>query len=118
LQIEYQRFKAFQRGPIEIGIDQAMTVDVSLELGSGTETVNVQVETALLDTASASLGETVDSRRVVKLPIQQGVPFHLISLTPGVVKTGTNMLDENPYDGTIISYSVGGESASANRITH
>ena len=34
-----------------------------------------------------------------------------------MVKTGTNMLDENPYDGTIISYSVGGESASANLIT-
>jgi len=27
------------------------------------------------------------------------------------------MLDENPYDGTIFSYSVGGESASANLIT-
>jgi hypothetical protein len=79
LRIEYQRFKAFQRGAIEIGIDQAMTVDVSLELGSGTETVNVHVETPLLDTASASLGETVDSRRVVKPPIQQGVPFHLIA---------------------------------------
>ena len=117
LRVEHPGFKTFQRSPIEIRIDEAVTVDVSLDLGSGTETVNVQAETPLLDTASASLGETVDSRRVVELPIQQGVPYHLISLTPGVVKTGTNMLDENPYDGTIISYSVGGESASSNLIT-
>jgi hypothetical protein len=117
LRIEHPGFKTLQRSPIEIRIDEAVTVDASLELGSGTETVNVEANTPLLDTASASLGETVDARRVIELPIQQGVPYHLISLTPGVVKTGTNMLDENPYDGTIISYSVGGESASANLIT-
>jgi hypothetical protein len=117
LRLEHPGFKSFQRSPIEVRIDEAVTVDAQMELGSGTETVNVQAETPLLDTASASLGESVDSRRVVELPIQQGVPFHLIALTPGVVKTGTNMLDENPYDGTIISYSVGGESASSNLIT-
>ena len=117
LRIEHPGFKTLERSPIEIRIDEAVTVDASLELGSGAETVNVHADTPLLDTASASLGETVDARRVVELPIQQGVPYHLISLTPGVVKTGTNMLDENPYDGTIISYSVGGESASANLIT-
>jgi hypothetical protein len=64
----------------------------------------------MLDTASASLGAIVDAKGVLELPIQQGVPFHLIGLTPGVVKTGTNMLDENPYDGTIISYWVNGQA--------
>jgi hypothetical protein len=117
LRAEHQGFKAFQRSPIEVRIEEAVTVDAQLELGSAAETVNVQAETPLLNVASASLGETVDAKRVVELPIQQGVPYHLIALTPGVVKTGTNMLDENPYDGTIISYSVGGESASSNLIT-
>ena len=117
LRAEHQGFKAFQRSPIEVRIDETVTVDAQLELGSATETVNVEAATPLLNLASSSLGETVDSRRVVELPIQQGVPYHLIALTPGVVKTGTNMLDENPYDGTIISYSVGGESASSNLIT-
>jgi hypothetical protein len=46
-----------------------VTVDAQLELGSSTETVNVQAETPLLDTASASLGETIDAKRVVELPI-------------------------------------------------
>jgi hypothetical protein len=117
LRAEHQGFKAFERSPIEVRIEEAVTVDAQLQLGSAAETVNVQAETPLLDVASASLGETVDAKRVVELPIQQGVPYHLIALTPGVVKTGTNMLDENPYDGTIISYSVGGESASSNLIT-
>jgi hypothetical protein len=117
LRAEHQGFKAFERSPIEVRIEEAVTVDAQLQLGSAAEAVNVQAETPLLDVASASLGETVDAKGVVELPIQQGVPYHLIALTPGVVKTGTNMLDENPYDGTIISYSVGGESASSNLIT-
>lgn len=70
LRAEHQGFKAFQRSPIEVRIDGTVTVDAQLELGSATETVNVQAETPLLDTASASLGETIDAKRVVELPIQ------------------------------------------------
>src|SRR5580700_5072381 len=42
LRIEHLGFKTLQRSPIEIRIDEAVTVDASLELGSGTETVNVE----------------------------------------------------------------------------
>ena len=116
LRVEHQGFKAFERSPIEVRIDSAVVVDAQMELGSATETVNVRAEAPLLDLASANQGETVDDKRVEELPIQQGVPYHLMALTPGLVKTGTNMLDENPYDGTIISYSIGGQSASNNLI--
>lgn len=114
--VEHAGFKAFERSPIEVSENQLVVVDAQLEIGSATETINVHEETPLLDTASANQGETVDSKGVVELPIQQGVPYHLMALTPGLVKTGTNMLDENPYDGTIISYSIGGQSASNNLI--
>ena len=81
-------------------ISQHLQVDAELVLGSNTETVNVQAETPLLDLGSASVGQTIDSRRLQELPIQQGVAWHMIGLSAGVVNTGTNMLDENPYDGT------------------
>ncbi|MGD0500713.1 MAG: TonB-dependent receptor [Bryobacteraceae bacterium] len=116
LRAEHAGFKVFERTPIEIRINATVQVDAQLQLGNATETVNVQAATPLLDMASASQGESVDAKRVEELPIQQGVPYHLIALTPGVARTGTNMLDENPYDGTIIQYSVGGASASANVI--
>ena len=117
LRAESTGFKAFERSPIEVRINAVVQVDVRLELGSATETINVTAETPLLDTGSASVGQTIDSRRLVELPIQQGVPWHMIGLSAGVVKTGTNMLDENPYDGTPTSYSVQGANAGANLIT-
>ena len=45
LRAEHQGFKAFQRSPIEVRIEEAVTVDARLELGSAAETVNVQAET-------------------------------------------------------------------------
>src|SRR5262249_15866129 len=98
LRAERQGFKSFERAPIEVRINQLVQVDAQLELGSSTETINVQAETPLLDMGSASVGQTIDARRIQELPIQQGVPFHLIALSAGVVRTGTTMLDENRYD--------------------
>ena len=117
LRVERGGFKAFERSPIEVRISQHVQVDAELVLGSNTETVNVQAETPLLDLGSASVGQTIDSRRLQELPIQQGVAWHMIGLSAGVVKTGTNMLDENPYDSTPTSYSVHGAPANANLIT-
>ena len=114
LRAERQGFKSFERAPIEVRINQLVQVDAQLELGNSTETINVQAETPLLDMGSASVGQTIDARRIQELPIQQGVPFHLIALSAGVVRTGTNMLDENPYDWSSITYSVGGASSNAN----
>jgi hypothetical protein len=59
---------------------------------------------------SASVGQTIDSR-VQELAIQQG-SHGTIGLSAGVVKTGTNMLDE-PYDGTPTSYGVHGAPANS-----
>lgn len=117
LRVERTGFKVFERSPIDIRINQVVRVDAQLELGSASETVTVSAETPLLDTGSASVGQTIDSRRLEELPIQQGVAWHMIALSAGVVKTGTNMLDENPYDGTPTYYSVQGASATANLIT-
>lgn len=117
LRVEHEGFKAFERRPIEVRIDQVVQLDAQLELGSSTETINVQGETPLLDTGSASAGQTIDSKRITELPTQQGVPFHLIALSAGVVRTGSTMLDENPYDWGVITYSVGGANPNSNIVT-
>ncbi|MBZ5581009.1 MAG: TonB-dependent receptor [Acidobacteriia bacterium] len=117
LHVEQPGFKAFERSPIEVRANQALQVDAKLDLGSSTETVNVQAETPLLDAASASVGQTIDSRRLEELPVRQGVPWHLIALSAGVISTATNTLDENPYDGTVTWYSVTGASATANLLS-
>ena len=55
LRVERAGFKAFERSPIEVRINQVVQVDAELAIGSTTETVNVQAETPLLDLGSASV---------------------------------------------------------------
>jgi hypothetical protein len=45
LRVERAGFKAFERSPIEVRINQVVQVDAELVIGSTTETVNVQAET-------------------------------------------------------------------------
>ncbi len=117
LRVENTGFKVFERSPIEVRINAAVQVDAQMELGSNAETVTVTAETPLLDLGSASTGQTIDSRRLEDLPVRQGVPWHLIAMSAGVVSTATNTLDENPYDGTPTWYSVGGAAANVNLMT-
>ena len=116
LRVESAGFKASERSPIELRLDQRARVDVQLELGGTTETVAVTAEAPLLDTASASTGQTLDARRIADLPLPKGVIYHLMALSPGLNRTGTTMSDDNPFDGSIASYAVAG-SRDTNLIT-
>jgi hypothetical protein len=49
--------------------------------------VDVHAETPLLDTATSSLGQVVDQRRVLDLPTFGGSVMVLVQLAPGVINT-------------------------------
>src|SRR5574340_930194 len=79
---EITGFKSFTRDGIEVRVGETVDLAIHMEVGAVSETVEVQAETPLLDTASASLGQVMDQRRIVELP----------QLTPGVVNTGNMRL--------------------------
>ena len=69
----------------------------------------------MLDTATASQGTVVDSRRVAELPIAHGDPYKLIGLTPGVSYNGSQRLDR-PYEPThIVGYAMDGTQTQPQR---
>src|SRR5207244_4800520 len=49
------------------------------------ESVEVRAETPLLSTAESSLGQVIDSRRVLELPSFGNSPMVLVQLAPGVI---------------------------------
>ncbi len=63
---------------------QTAELDVTLELGAVSETVEVRAETPLLDTAGATLGEVVNSIAAVNLPLNGRDVLQLVALAPGV----------------------------------
>ena len=56
-----------------------------MEVGGINETLSVTAESPLLDTSGSSLGQVVDERRILELPLFAGNPIELTMLAPGVV---------------------------------
>jgi hypothetical protein len=81
-------FKKFERTGVVVNTQAAVSVDVKLEVGAVTESVMVTEEVPLLETASASQGQTVDRQKLVDLPNLGRNPFMMSRLAPTVQQVG------------------------------
>jgi hypothetical protein len=114
---ELTGFKTFVREGIELRIADRITIAIAMDVGQVNDRVTVTAETPLLETASASLGQVIDTRRVAELPIAHGNPYLLMSLSPGVAHTQNAGLDQ-PYAPThIVGYAMDGVRANRSEIT-
>ncbi|GIU78353.1 MAG: hypothetical protein KatS3mg005_1591 [Bryobacteraceae bacterium] len=88
LRVESPGFRVFERKGVAIATQQFTTVNVQLEVGQVTETVNVTEEAPLLETGSASQGQVVDRQKLIDLPNLGRNPFMMSRLAQNVVQVG------------------------------
>ncbi|MCL5005623.1 MAG: TonB-dependent receptor [Acidobacteria bacterium] len=77
--------KIAQVGTVQTG--GSTTFDLTLQLGSTKQTVEVSSQAPLLQATTSALTTTVDNRAIVNLPLQGRNPLLLARLSPGVVQT-------------------------------
>lgn len=85
LTAEAEGFKKTVRGNIEVNVQQAVRIDLLLEVGSVAETIEVKAETPLLQPSTSSLGQVVDNQKILDLPLEGRNAIELVTLTAGVV---------------------------------
>ena len=86
VETELTGFKKFSRDGIEVKVNSTMRVDIILEVGAMTETVEVVQETPLLQTDRADTGRTIEGRQVQELPLSGGRNFQgMWATVPGTV---------------------------------
>jgi hypothetical protein len=111
--VEIAGFKRYERGPMELRVGDALTITVMLELGTQAESVTVTTEAPLLESASASVGQVMDERRMLDLPTPAGNPGFLIQFAPTIISftspTSTWTPEANPQ---WINYSASGTSTA------
>lgn len=77
-------FKKFVRSGITLEVDQRAEINISLETGAVSEQVEVTGQGALVDTATATFGKVIESRRVSDLPVNGRNALSLVLLVPAV----------------------------------
>ncbi|MBI4876788.1 MAG: carboxypeptidase regulatory-like domain-containing protein, partial [Acidobacteria bacterium] len=87
---ELTGFKKFERREVEVRVGDAITIEIGLEPGALSESVTVTAETPLLEASEATVGQLVDRRRLIDLPLAGGNPLYLLQLTPGIISTNAS----------------------------
>jgi len=106
IEAEHRGFKRVVRDGIELRVNDRLEINPTLEVGEVIEQVAVVAETPMLETATASMGSVVDSRRIAELPLPHGNPSSLIQLAPGAVFVRSLTLDRPFERGHIIGYAI------------
>ena len=78
-------FKQVQRTGINVEVAQRLRVDILLEIGNVSESVEVRAEIPRVQTEDSSLGTVVEQKRIADLPLNGRHVFNLVKVVQGVV---------------------------------
>ena len=83
--VEQQGFKTAKHTNILLQVSDQLSIDFSLQIGAAASEVTVESSVPLVNTNNASLGQVIENRRIVELPLNGREPFSLAGLAPGVL---------------------------------
>ena len=116
VEAELTGFKKFSRDGVEVKVNSTVRVDVVLEVGAMTETVEVVQETPVLQTDRADTGRTIEGRQVQEMPLGQNRNFQgMWATVPGTVTlTRPHSQFFNPQDSQETKFN--GQSRLSNNV--
>ena len=95
--VEKAGFKKALAGPVQVNIQDRVSVDIQLQPGAATETVEVSSQGPQLETETSDLGQVVDSRRINALPLNGRNYAQLALLGVGVAAAEPGSRVETTY---------------------
>ena len=82
-------FKRIARTEVVVEVQQTVRIDLAMQVGEVTQTVEVTGETPLLQPETSSLGQVIEERKANELPLNGRNVFNLVSLAPAVIPQGS-----------------------------
>src|SRR5881396_4453400 len=79
-------FKTANKTGNILEVNTPLVINMSLEVGGITETVSIAAEAEVLQTSNATLGNVVERKAIVDLPLNGRNPLALLVMEPGVVQ--------------------------------
>lgn len=103
--VEASGFKRIVRSGIVLQIAETADVDLTLEVGSVAESINVTADAPLLETTNAAQGQVIDNRKIVDIPLNGRDYKQLALLSAGALQ---------PIGGRFGGFSASGQRVSQN----
>src|SRR5579871_4922791 len=90
MRVEATGFRPYEQKNVQLLVNNPTTLNVTMLVGSSTETVEVSAQSETINTTDASLGVAFGENQVKQLPLESRNVGDLLSLQAGVVYTGNN----------------------------
>jgi hypothetical protein len=81
---EHSGFKTATSNNIEVQVQQSVRLDLTLQVGQVSESVEVSATAALLQAENATVGTVVQSKSITELPLNGREYLNLVTLAPNV----------------------------------
>src|SRR6202167_295795 len=98
---EHDGFRSVVSAEQKLLINQALRIDIKMEVGAASQTVDVGAEAAAVETVNPTLGQSITGRTLTNMPLNGRDALDLALLQPGVTESN----DDNGGAG---NYSIAG----------
>jgi hypothetical protein len=116
ISVEATGFKKFRRTGLEVGSGDHPVIDIHLEVGDVTQSVEVKADVPLINIENSSTGQTITTHQVEDFPLNGRTPMMLAQLAIGVISTGSPSL-VHPFDnGAAAAWSIGGAPSQTSEL--
>src|ERR1700726_2964738 len=89
IEVEKSGFKRAAHTDVIVDVEQTVRIDLTLQIGEASQTIEVTGETPLLQSETSSLGQVIEGQKIAALPLNGRNVFNLITLAPSVVPQGS-----------------------------
>jgi hypothetical protein len=117
LTCEVPGFKRYSREAVTLTANARVSVDIVLELGDVTQSVTISAGAPLLETGTASVGQSIVAQHLSDLPMSGRAPMVLTRLAIGVTTQTRPTYNTRPFDtGGTSGMAIGGGRSMTNEI--
>jgi hypothetical protein len=109
-------FKKYVNRTVRVTTNEREQIDIALEVGSIDQSVTVSAEGSMIETATASVGQVINTRTIENMPINGRAPLVLAQLAYGVTPNSDPKFSR-PFDNAGPSgFSMGGAPNQSNEL--
>jgi hypothetical protein len=107
-------FRPYAASDITVQVNDQLRIDITLQVGTVTEEVNVAADVTRVETESTQLGDVIDSKKMLALPLNGRSYIDLLGLQAGVAPATAGTIGGGSTPDRPVSGNLGAGNISVN----